>query len=219
MGRIIFVHQTKGTKQAWPVRDSYKQVMAKKLVADLQHISTLHGAFDVTDEAKQFVEQWYQDFDPEVGTRMSGYYERKQSHMLKLAMIMSAAFDDSLTIDTHHCKLALAMLDVTETWIPEALALVGATLEARVEDRIVTMLKSKGEPVREGELLKLVRKDIRGKREFNSIMNTLRMTGDVLKSGESKKDGHIYYIMTSDYPAWKKRSGNAKEEATPKAEV
>lgn len=192
MGRIIFVYQDKGKKVAWPEKDEATKTLEKMLLLDLQHISRVCGNFKVTVNARDFVTEWYESFEPEVGTRMSGYFERKQIHLLKLGMVLSISESDSLILREKHCEDALSLLDQIEAWMPDAFAFIGATLEAQIEQRIIDLMNSNGGYSKEKNLLKSVRKDLKGKREFDNIMYTLRASGTVQKMSY---EGEIYFAM------------------------
>lgn len=197
MGRIIFVYQEHGKKIPWPEKSEEAQILEKLLILDLQHISRLKGCFRITQGARDFVSKWYMEFDPEVGTRMSGYYERKQIHLIKLAMILSVAENDNLVISDVHCKAALFLLDQVEAWMPDAFAFIGATLEAHIEQRIIDFLRGCNGAAKEKDVLKYIRKDVKGKREFNALIETMRASGTI--TAGTSKDGTIWFVLTEEY--------------------
>ena len=195
MGRVIFVYQNVGKTIPWPEKSPEILLLEKLMVLDLQHISKLRGSFRVTQSAKDFVGTWYRKFVAPEDDRMSGYYERKQFHLLKLAMILSISHSDSLVIRQWHCKLALKMLKQIEDWMPDAFAFIGSTLEAQIEHRIVDYMRAHKGYASSADLLRFVRKDLpHGKRQFDSIMHTLVSSSDVV-SWISKKNSKVYYIF------------------------
>ena len=205
MGRTMFIHQTKTKKIAWPTRTPRIVKLGKELMADLQHISKLQGPFSVTKDAWEFMDDWYNKLPIEVGTKMSGYYNRKQTHVNKLAMVLSAAFDDNLQLDTLHFRAAIKLIEQVEAWLPEALSLVGASAEARVGEHIIGYLKSQGTLVKASTLLRHVQKDIKGQAAFNEIMRTLVASEQVVRGKDILGDGNTYYAMRDDYEKLVKR--------------
>lgn len=99
-----------------PRDHSHKQ---RKLVEDLTRISMLHGEFKLSEDAKEFGETWYKEHNnnrPEhlKDDRLGGYWARKQTHMHKIAMCLSAARGKDMVIEVSDLKKALALLSVCE---------------------------------------------------------------------------------------------------------
>jgi len=89
---------------------------AASLVNDLTHISqNLAGPFTLTHEAIRWGEAWYRrhysttpiNLDAD---RFGGYIARKQTHIHKLAMILSASSSDDMTIRPEHLEVAAQMV-------------------------------------------------------------------------------------------------------------
>ena len=209
MGRTIFVYQEEGTRIPWPEKSAELEVLEQMLIIDLQHISRLQGNFFVTAEAKDFYSDWYMNRKLEAGTRMAGYFERKHIHLLKIAVVLAIAEGDTKIIDVRHCKAALMLLEQVEDWMPDAFAYIGATTEAQVEQQILEFLRSRGGYAKSAVLLKHIRKSIKGKRDFDTIMDTLRASGTVV----SKIKNHdLYYIFTEEYQKHREAKRKAKDE-------
>ena len=209
MGRTIFVYQEEGTRIPWPEKSEELEVLEQMLIVDLQHISRLQGNFFVTTGAKDFYSDWYMNRKLEAGTRMSGYFERKHIHLLKIAMILAIAESDTKVIDVRHCKAALVLLEQVEDWMPDAFAYIGATVEAQVEQQILEFLRSRGGYATASVLLKHIRKSIKGKRDFDTIMDTLRASGTVISQ---IKDHNLYYIFTEEYQKHREAKRKAKDD-------
>ena len=180
MSRIIFVYQEKEQKKVpLPEKNDEQIELEENLVTDLKHISTLQGAFKMTEAAVEYYCDWYRSHKPERGTRMSGYHARKHIHLLKLAMVLSVAHSDNLIMEESHCKIALALLEQLEAWLPDAFAYIGATNEAQLRQRLLELIQSRGGFIKVQDALRHVQRDIRGKRDFFAIMETLVEMGDV----------------------------------------
>lgn len=88
-------------------------LLEKSLVHDLDDIAQMKGEFVLTDEALDFGSKWYAQHwtKPEehlLMDRMQGYRARKQTHIHKLAMVLSAAESSELVITKDHLATALA---------------------------------------------------------------------------------------------------------------
>ena len=211
IGRIIFIFQNRRIKVAWPKKTPEQMSLRNLLVMDLQHISTLHGSFKVTDKARDFFEDWYMAFEPDMSGRMVGYLQRKHVHMLKLAMLLSVAENDELIMREGHVKAAKVFLEQIEDLMPQAFAFVGATNEAKIAQRIIEMIASNNGLVSQRILLNEIRRMIRSKREFDGIIEVLVESGIILFA---KKDNVLYYFLTDEYLAGKLGQIKRKSPAT-----
>jgi hypothetical protein len=82
-----------------------------KLINDLRKIASLSGEFVLTNEAIEWGKAWYARHWEHSPKNLNlelygGYIARKQTHIHKLAMIMSAAERDDLTIRPHDLSRA-----------------------------------------------------------------------------------------------------------------
>ncbi len=82
-----------------------------KLINDLRKISTLAGEFILTNEAIEWGKVWYAEHWKSAPQHLNlelygGYVARKQTHIHKLAMVLSAAERDDMTIQPHDLSRA-----------------------------------------------------------------------------------------------------------------
>lgn len=106
------------------------------LIEDLTEISKLRGAFSIAKEARDWGKIWYEKhyknrpahLDNE---RFSGYIARKQTHIHKLAMILSAAEGDSLTLEQPHLEMANQLVTSLEESMPKVFDRIGRTEESK----------------------------------------------------------------------------------------
>lgn len=113
--RIIFVFADR-KKALIPyinraIKPSAYEQMKDDLIHDLQDIAKMLGPFSLTEAAYEFGSSWYEKHwtEPDehlLGERFLGYRARKQTHIHKLAMILSAAESSSRIIERHHLELA-----------------------------------------------------------------------------------------------------------------
>lgn len=116
--RIVFVYADK-KKQLIPYiselvdRPGHK-ALEEALVHDLNDIALMLGEFELTPDAILFGSQWYDQHihHPEEHLRterMEGYVARKQTHIHKLAMVLSASESSNLIVEKRHLELALGI--------------------------------------------------------------------------------------------------------------
>jgi len=123
---------------------------AKALTMDLEHISTkLVGEFKLTEEVRAWGREWYQKMwstqnqriDDE---RLDGYLARKQTHMHKLALILSASRGDSQVIELDDIQLADRMLEATEHDLDKVFSRIGRSEESLQAERFIAFIKRYG---------------------------------------------------------------------------
>lgn len=104
--------------------------LEKLLVEDLQQIASICGAFQLTPEARKWGTTWYETLQKESADkfeneRISGYLARKQTHLHKVALIISASHKDDLWIDVEDLQRAEALLAECEADIPKVFGQMG----------------------------------------------------------------------------------------------
>lgn len=151
--RCLFVYSdTKWQYVAYPgltVPENFHAV-ERALVKDLEHISTLVGEYRLTPEAIKWGTAWYEEhyknrpqhLDDD---RFGGYIARKQTHIHKLAMILSAATKDAMTITEEDLFLANKMVTELEADMPKVFARIGRTEESVQAERLLQYITRRGE--------------------------------------------------------------------------
>lgn len=174
--RVVFVFQdTPRIRPAFPELSDDQKKLHNLLVADLVAIAQLAGEFSLAADAKAFYEHWYQQRiehpNPTGDPRLSGYFERKPMHLLKLCMILSATFRDELVIQQKDIELALSLFDEVEAKMPKVFANVGKNVLAPDYDAIADAIASQpGASI--GDLLRQFKHSVR-KDELVEIVDSL----------------------------------------------
>lgn len=132
--RIVYVYADKPRQYvAYPgmmynFKDFEEEKM--KLIEDLAKIAEMKGEFVLTPEALEWGIEWYQKVKtirPEhmISDRFGGYLSRKQTHVHKLAMVLSAAQRSDMTITKRDLELSAAMMTSLETSMLKVFESVG----------------------------------------------------------------------------------------------
>lgn len=145
--RCVFVYgEEKRNLIAYPSRalpENFKRLRSD-LVHDLELISTLSGEFTITPAAFEYGERWYSDhYSQETKLeldRFAGYRARKQTHIHKLAMIISAAERDDLVIDEDILKRAEAQVSAIEPSMKRVFESIGLEGPGRRLNLLVSVL-------------------------------------------------------------------------------
>lgn len=129
--RVIFVFEERVRRRQLyykGLEHSYLDKLQQDLIDDLKHIvEVCHGDFDIEDDAKAFMEEWYDKNaeNPHENYRLHGYFERKPAHIHKIAMLIHLAYSDELIITLDDFKEAIRLLELLEVKLPKAFQSIG----------------------------------------------------------------------------------------------
>jgi len=152
VSRCIFIYAEHKEKYvAYPGLQVPSNLAATQtaLVQDLERISLLSGSFRLLPSAVEWGNAWYRhhyENRPAAlnDDRFGGYIARKQTHLHKLAMVLSAAQRDDLTLCVEDLATANAMLEDVELDMPKVFARIGKTEDSLHTDRLVAQVKAAG---------------------------------------------------------------------------
>ncbi len=175
--RCIFVYgDTKRQLVAYPGMHIPKDFLEqqKKLVADLEQISLIRGEFTMEPAAIEWGIEWYanlyknkpQHLDNE---KFAGYIARKQTHIHKLSMVISAAQSDSLIITKQDLQAADHIVSALEADLPKVFYTIGQTQHAKFLSTLLSVIKGVGK-IEQSKLLQQLAANM-GKQEYDAAMS------------------------------------------------
>ena len=198
--RSVMVYaETKRKLVAYPHRHFGADIGMLKngLIDDLQAISEMVGRYEATEECYEWGEQWYKEhwFKEHKhleGEKFQAYLARKQTHIHKTAMVLSACESDSLMIETKHLERADEEITALEETMPQVYGKMNRETEMIMAADVLSFIKSKGSYDRMllyREFFKMMSYNT-----FSNILESLRNTGLVgLKT--FKGDGiKVHYV-------------------------
>lgn len=151
--RVIFVYGDKKRHLvAYPfdfiTGDKHRET-EDKLFHDLCEISTLAGEYVLTEGALSFGRHWYEEHwtkrPPHLsGERYGGYISRKQTHIHKLAMVISAAKRSRLVIEEADLREANELITSIEADMQKVFTSIGLVDSARQIQEIVSYVRAHG---------------------------------------------------------------------------
>lgn len=112
------------------------------LISDIEQINILKGRFKMTTNAFKAYETYYINRPDEapMGTRFEYYWGRRETHLLKLCMIVATMHDNELLITEDYFKKALILLREVESSMALAFS-AGARPEAAFMHHIKTAIR------------------------------------------------------------------------------
>lgn len=195
--RMIFVYAPKkGRKVALPWRTEQQEQLCKDVAHDLETIFAMQGQFTTTKNFTTRWTQWYLSKPEEcpLGCRHLNYYwERREVHLLKLCMIMSASRSNEKIIRVCDFERANDILSEAERTMPYAFQGMGHRSDAQVMAIIMNEIIER-ETCTFKDLARVLPYDI----DRNGLRETLHMfkaAGKIkIKQGVAKDDMKITYI-------------------------
>lgn len=158
MSRHIFVFATEKRQLiAYPGENDPKgyKLREGKLVQDLERIAEYAGVYHMTRDAIEWGTKWYGEhwgkFGKETRERL-GFPARKQTHLHKLAMVISAARGAFPHITREHLEEANRRLEAVEPGIRRVLTLIGTTNITRSSREIVEYMELEGKALSKRDL-------------------------------------------------------------------
>lgn len=186
--RIIFVfHDTPREADPIPKLTEAQKQLQQILITDLIAISTLSGEFKLTPEADAMHRDWYRarigNPNPTGDPRLAGYFERKQTHLLKLAMIVAASKRDGLLITLEDLEDAMKLMESIESRMMRVFSGVGKNPIYADKEAVLSAIVAAGpNGLSMGELLARFNYSLR-KDELAEVLDTLIIIGAIMLRG------------------------------------
>lgn len=190
--RCIFIYADKKEKYVPYLDESVPAGMAefrRKLIQDLEHISIhIVGPYTMTPEAKSWGKEWYErlwkaDYSEASEDWKNGYIARKQTHLHKLAMIISASQRDNTLIHLPDMELAEVMLLATEANASKVFAKIGLSEDASQTLRLLEYIRKRGAATYE-EAYRIVHHMFPNAKDFEGIVAGLIRAGYIQMAQE-----------------------------------
>lgn len=194
--RTLFIYAEKKEKLiAYPSRlapEKFSEV-GDLLVQDLEAISRMAGPFHLSRAAEEWGTEWYKrhhEHPPALqkDDRFGPYMSRRQAHMHKLAMVLSAARGESMTIEAEDLATADTMLKSIEEDMPKVFEKMGQTQKGLQANRFISFVRQSGR-VTQAEAYKYIHSHFPDAREFSAILQGAINSGQLLVKNEA---GQIY---------------------------
>lgn len=194
--RIIFIYADRKRKLvAYPATSitPEREQLRLDLVHDLEAISLLKGAYVLSKEALAWGESWYAEHDrvrPQHldNEKFAGYISRKQTHIHKLAMVLSASYKDELLISTNDLSTAAEIVTSLEAEMPQVFELIGVQGGAKFSRELLNVVKAYGQ-MTHADMFRLCFKSMSYK-EFTDALSAGVMSG---KLELKQVNGVVYY--------------------------
>jgi hypothetical protein len=201
--RILFIWADKKKKSvAIPFMTEANVKLKEKLEFDLYQISRLAGEYSMTSQCMKNWVEWYDDYDEdESGIRVctdksfSGWYSRKPTYIIKVAILCAAAESNKLVIEWKHIERAISDISMVEHCMGNAFKAIGRSEISGDVDAVMQIIKSFG-IISEKKLMTMIWRDV-DNTKFENVIGTCLKTGKVrreFKSPSGETGVHYKYV-------------------------
>lgn len=139
--RMIFVYERKkGKTVILPSLDANDLILKDQMLTDLKRIKTMTGRFTTTDDFIELWANWYpaQDNNPPFkDERFEGYFERRPTHVMKMACILNAARTESMIVTAKDLQDAIDLLEQTEVNMRHTFSGLGQARHAALLSKVM----------------------------------------------------------------------------------
>jgi len=162
-----------------------------RLVEDLRQIAKLTGTYSLTPDGLRWGQKWYESMwdskPPELDdARFGGYFARKQSHIHKLAIVITAAKTNSMVIEAEYLQLANTMVTELEADMVKVFSKIGKSATSTHVDRLLDYVRKRNR-VPYTEVYQFIHMHFPSARDFEDVMAGLINSGQLkLRNCEGK---------------------------------
>lgn len=183
--RLVMVYSDPtNLKITWPKEDDgqgYSRDLQKKL---LEIRTKIKGKYEIDANAKNALDEIYQEWKPLGDIRFKSYSERRLTHLFKMIQIVAAA-SLAKVITVEHVIYANTILHYTEFMMPKALGEFGKAKNSDVNAKILELVERTEKPIHLNEIWQHVNRDLDNMKQLVQIMIGLKEAGKI----DSIRDG------------------------------
>lgn len=199
--RVLFVWANKKKRNVAIPAMTPEEIKLKELLEkDLYIISRMSGDYVMTDDCLERWTDWYNHYDEdESGNRIcpdksfSGWYSRKPTTLLKVAMLQSAAESSKLVLEWRHIEKAIADVKRVEQAMGNAFKAIGRSEISGDVANVLQVIRD-NRVIGEKKLMSMIMRDVDAVK-FENVIDTCLKTGKVTRTfkGPDGEKG-IYYF-------------------------
>jgi hypothetical protein len=191
--RILFVWADKKKRSvAVPEMTEAEVILKGQLEKDLYQISRMTGDYAMTGDCLKKWIEWYDSFDEdESGERIcmdksfSGWYSRKPTYILKVAMLRAAAESNELLLRWSHVEESLKEIIRVEHVMGNAFTAIGKSDISADVDNVLQIIRAH-KWITEKKLMSSIWRDVDANK-FENVIDTLLKTGKVRREFKGPK--------------------------------
>lgn len=150
--RCVFVYgDRKRNLVPYPKRSIPEKALQIKsaLIHDLEIVSMLKGEYTLSPEVLDYGTWWYKDQyenpprELASNPQFQGYLARKQGHVHKLAMVLSASRSNSLVIEIQDFQTAITIMSAMEKDLPKVFKAINTTPFMEQVEYLISLVRQR----------------------------------------------------------------------------
>ncbi len=202
--RVLFVWaEGRKRKVAIPKKTRDDEKLEDGLKKDLYAISRMSGTFTMTPQVEEWWISWYNKYEFQDESRLckdnsfNGWYSRKPSMILRVAMLLSASRSNDMIIEMIDLQKAIKEIEDVERMMGQAFRAVGKSLVSGEVETVVQIVKER-KAISEKQLLSMIWRDVDA-RMFDNVTATAIKRGEIRRDYKSPtgEKGSVWYYSTS----------------------
>jgi len=195
LSRIIFPHR-ETTDRVIAIPRPPDETLRSKLLQGLREFKNLRGEFQFDHAGREWYVDWYERTKDDIpdDMRLSGYFERKQDHLLRLAMVLNVAGPRDLIFTPGLLQNSLLELESVEPELPRAFRQVGTTQLGRQHERMMSQIERAGGEINHSAWLRM-NTSYMDRRMFFEAVTTMKQAGLVLEGVRPDGRTAFYKIL------------------------
>lgn len=184
MGRCVVLPRHYSNKE-YATAEFLDPVVRDKLAKHLVALATAQPrTLRIPAEDDEWYREWYHQNKQTLRTvedrRLQGYYSRRHTHLIRLAMVLSLAESAKRTyLADGSLQIADTILSHEETYLHRALTRLGKPAQARVVDRVLRIINSCPDGISRTDLSRRTHGFTGGKQVLDRAIDTLRDQGKI----------------------------------------
>lgn len=182
-GRILWVHASGGSRpNSLTKRIPEERETKERLREGVSNLANMYGPYTFTKQGEAYFDSWfYDEYTPHLERLdaynmldTTGYWGRKDSHVLRVAMVCSASrsWGQDRFLKQADLARAVTWLADIEKGFPEAMASIGVGPYTEENTRVVQYIESRSERYAEGWV---------PKKDIASFANRLGLRGQAIE--------------------------------------
>lgn len=178
MSRLLLITMPHQWEKRVPIPSPSPPGLRDKIMAEIEEILTVTGRMTFSPEAEVFFNDWYMKFYSRDRLIVSGpvaaYMERRQTHLIRLAMLLQLTMKDKhkLKISVEAMRQAQALFETVDEDSSKIIDFVATEPHMRQAQIILEFLRHH-KRLPEDELLKLTWRTLNHPRQFPEMMAML----------------------------------------------
>lgn len=196
MSRVLMIYHGEGTQV-----DLFSEVesrVSQSMVENLKIVSELFGQFRWEPAAQAAIQAWVNEGCPPAPRhpKLEHYNTRRSMHVIKLAMISSAARRRDLVVTKADFERALGWLLEAEANMPAIFKSLAYSHDGQVLQEVAAFVRESGGAVTREQLHKFLAQRIPA-HSIDKVESLLKSTG-ILDGPKFHTDGGIYFVLLLD---------------------